>query len=468
MDPTQHVAEFVTGLRYGDLSARAVQVAKDAILDSVGVALRGSQDEAGRIAASLARDEAAAGEATVWGPSFRTSVAVAAFANGIATHALDFDFSFMIGGQPMAGLVATVFALAEASHATGAQLIEGYVAGYEVAGALLSCMPTHGGDAGWHSTGTVGTLGCAAAACRLLGLDVERTRVALGIATSMASGVVWNFGSMSKPLHAGLAARNGVTAARLAASGFSANPSLLDGPDGFFATFAPAGAYDLAPLNQLGATFAVEQGVRFKPYPCGGLTHTAVDATLGLCREESVEAADVERVEVGVTAGTARRIIYGIPATALQGKFSIPYIIGRAIVDRALVPDSFTDEAIRDPRVISMAERVTMVVDPELKDSYSVSRPSRVRIALKNGRALVRRSDVARGSPQNPLSREELLEKFRICARPLLRPDALEAVLDGLEHLETTRDVAAITARFSMIGSEDLAPPALGQGPAPG
>lgn len=445
MEYTRKIAEFVAELGYEKIPSRALAAAKEAILDSVGVALAGSQEPVARICAELAREERAKEEAAVFGHGFRSSSAMAAFVNGASGHALDYDASFAIMGQPTAGLVPAVFALSESVRASGRQLLEAYVVGFEVAAKLAWAMPSHSSEGGWHSTGTVGSLGCAAASARLLRLGVEETRMALGIASSMASGVVWNFATMSKPLHAGLAARNGVLAAKLAQRGLTANPSMLEGAGGFFQTFAGGRPYDLKPLEELGNGLEIERGVRFKAYPCGGLTHSAIDAVLALRGEHQITADAVKGIDVQVTAHTGSRIIYRIPETGLQGKFSMPYVVARAVLDGRLTPDTFTDEAIREPAALALAEKVHMEVDPELEDNGGGRRPCKVRIQLKDGRSLSRQVDYPRGTPEAPVSIEELKDKFTSCARRALREGALREAMDMLDNLETMEAVGSLS-----------------------
>lgn len=444
MEHTRRVAEFITGLPYDTIPPSAIAAAKGAILDSVGVALAGSRDHAARICAALVRAEDARQEAAVFGQGFRSSAMQAAFVNGTATHALDYDASFTTAGQPMAGLTPAVLALAEALGASGRELLAAYVAGYEVTAKLVWCTAGGLGAGGWHSTATVGSLGCAAAAARLLGLGVEQTAMALGIASCMAGGLVANFGTMNKPLHGGLAARNGVQAARLAQQGFTANPAILEARGGFVHTFGGTGSHDLKPLEGLGSRFEIEEAVKYKAYPCGGLTHSAVDAALALRSEHGVAAEAIDRIDVQVTADVARRIIFRIPATELQGKFSMPYIIARVIVDGRLTPDTFSDEAIRDPAVIALAERVQMEADPELERHPPGSRPSVVLILLKDGRSVSRRVDYPKGSSGAPFTAAELEEKFLSCARRALTAEAATEALHMIQGLESIQDLRAV------------------------
>jgi 2-methylcitrate dehydratase PrpD len=440
---TRAVAEFVGAIAYESIPKAALEAAKDVVLDSIGVALAGSHEPPGRIAADVAREDGGLEEAVVLGQGFRTSATSAAFANGVATHALDYDASFAIMGQPMAGLVPTVLALGEPAHASGRQALEAYVAGYEVTAKVARSMPPRAGEGAWHATATIGSLGCTAAAARLLHLSVDQTRMALGIVSSMASGVVANFGTMSKPLHAGLATRNGVLAARLAQRGFTGNPLMLEGTGGFFGAFAS----DVEPtaLESLGHSFEIEDGVRYKAYPCGGLTHSAVDAVLALREEDGIEASAIERIDVAVNPYTAQRIIFAVPATGLQGKFCMPYILARTVIDGQLTPDTFTDQAIQDQAVLALAERIHMEADPQLQTDEHGARPARVVIHLRDGRSLSRRVDHARGSPHAPFSTDDLTNKFMACAVRALSQSAARDALDLLEDLENAEDIGVLS-----------------------
>jgi 2-methylcitrate dehydratase PrpD len=441
---TQRVAEFVVGLRLTQVPAAAVAAEKGGILDSVGVALAGSREEPGRIAAELARDEGAREESGLFGHHVRSSAAVAAFANGTASHAMDYDASFVMMGQPMAGLAATIFALGEPLGASGRQLLEAYLAGYEVTAKIAWSMPPGAGEAGFHATATIGSLGCAAAAAKLLGLDPRQVGCALGIASSLASGSVGNFGTMTKPLHAGIAARNGVTAARLAQKGFTASEQALDENGAFYAAFAPDGEPELAAFDALGRTWDVDGGIRYKFYPCGGLAHTAIDAALAL--RDGLRPDDIARVDVAANPYTARRIIYGIPETELQAKFSMPYLVARALVDGRVTPESFTDEAIRQPDVIDLAHKVEMRADPSLESDTSGRRPAVLAVQLRDGSRLERRVDSPKGSAESPLTQAELEDKFIACAGRVLDSQRVDRALTMFNRLEALGEVRELSA----------------------
>jgi 2-methylcitrate dehydratase PrpD len=442
LDYTKKIADFVTETSYEMIPPKALEVAKMAISDSVGVTLAGSKEASGRICAQLVRDEKSNGEATLIGQGFKSSALMAAFANGTSAHALDYDYSFALMGQPTAGLLAAIFPLAETLRRSGRDLLEAFVVGCEVTAKLARTTPALSGRGGWHSTGTLGSLGAAVACAKILRLNTTEVQMALGIASSMASGIVWNFGTMTKPLHAGLASRNGVLAAKLAQSGFSANPLILEGRKGFYDTFSRDLPYDLTPLDSLGTSLELlERGVKIKPYPCGGLAHSAIDAVLEMRAARAITPQMVEAIEAGVTRHAYNRLIYRIPDTGLQGKFSLPYVLARALTHGKLSLDSFTDEAVRDPLVLGLAEKVRVEIDAGLEETWETSSPSQVTIRLTDGRTFSRRVDHPKGSPEVPLTAQELREKFIECARRALKEGAAAQALEYLAHLESLSDL---------------------------
>ena len=233
MDVTAKIAQFATELKYAAIPPAAVQTAKTAMRDCLGVALAGSREEDAKICAEIARQENAKEDTTVIGQGFKTSALNGALANGTAAHALDFDHSFTLMGQPTAPIIPAIFAVGESLGASGRQLIEAYVVGYEITGKLAHSLRDSAHD-GWHAPSTLGSFGAAAACGKLLGLSAAQVEMALGMAASMAGGIVANFGTMTKPLHVGLGARNGVLAAKLAAGGFTANGKAIESNFGFY------------------------------------------------------------------------------------------------------------------------------------------------------------------------------------------------------------------------------------------
>jgi 2-methylcitrate dehydratase PrpD len=438
---TKSLAEFAASLKYDQIPAPALAEATKAVRDCLGVALAGSREEDAKICAEIARQESAQEESTVYGQRFRTSAIQAAFANGTAAHAMDFDHSFTLTGQPTAPIIPAVFALGEALGAGGRQILEAYVAGFETTAKLVFSVREATQD-GWHAPGILGIFGASVACGKLLGLSAAQSEMALGIAASMASGVVANFGTMTKPLHVGLAARNAVTAAKLAQYGYTANARAIESGAGFYENFYHGAKIDTRPIEELGKTFALQtDGIRIKPYACGGLTHPTIDATLELCASNGITADMIESVDAAVTRHTYNRIAFKVPQTGIQGKFCMPYLLARAVIDKKIALDIFTDEAVRDPSILKLAERIEMRLDPTLKASSPGGRPCRVTMHLKNGQTFSCEKEHAKGSPEVPMNPEELKGKFTECARLTLDREVTERAGQYIESLATMSDI---------------------------
>jgi len=418
------IASFARSTRFDALPPMAVEWAKTAMLDCLGVAIAGSREQSSKIAADLARQDGSKEEATVFGHRLKSSAAQAAFVNGISAHATDFDHSFVVGGQPSAPIIPALFALGEGLQVSGKQIIEAYVAGFEVSANLaLAGQSSEGGGV------PPGVYGATAACARLIGLKESEIEMALGIASAMVSGQGTTQGTMGKPLGVGLAARSGVLATQMAKAGFTAGEPML-----------PA-------LKELGKVSALEKyGVRLKAYPCGGLTHSAIHATIQIRSENSIVPEMVASIEVSVPQGTANTIMYRIPETGLQGKFSMGYLVARALTDGKLTLDSFTDEAVRDQKVLRLVEKVEMKVDPTLPPSTSAdgSRAAKVTIRLNNGALHERYERYPKGSPQLPMTPDELKEKVRACARGTIETRAFEQLVARLSMLETIPNIKAL------------------------
>lgn len=440
------LAAFTSSLRYQDIPARPLEIAKTAIMDTLGVSLAGGKEESARVMGRLALEEHARQESTVYGQRFKSSALQAAMVNGTAAHAHDFDHSFVRGGQPTSPIIPAVFSLADALGSSGQQILEAYVAGVEVVARLVFAV-TGAGGAGWHANNTLGVFGASAGCAKLLGLKASEVETALAIAASMGSGVTANFGTMTKPLHVGLASRNGVLSARLAQSGFTANTRVLEAKNGFFDSYYQTGKPDMRVFDDLGTRYALEQyGVRFKPYPCGGLTHTAIYTTIRLREEHKLTADSVDHIDVAVPADTAEPLVYRVPKTSLEGKFSMPYLIARALIDGNVSLDTFSDEAVRNEVARQLLQRVDMTVDARLQAGLDGSRPASVSIRLKNGQTLAATEKFPKGSPQLPMTSEELVAKFRACARGVISDASCSRALGYLGTLETMRSIRPLVA----------------------
>jgi len=443
MDETRKVAEFVVRTDFERIPQNVQELAAIAILDCIGVTLAGSREESTRICAEAIQEERGIPASTVIGQGFKASTLFASLCNGIAAHALDYDHSSFLMGQPTAGLIPAILTLAERVGASGREVLEAFVVGTEVTARLVRTIPEHSSQGGWHSTGTIGTLGVAVACSKLLKLEHQAIVHALGIASSMACGMVSNFGTMTKPLHAGLASKNGLLAALLAGRGFTANPDSLSGLKGFFDVYAGSLPYDPEPLSSLGVSYDLaERGIKIKPYPCGGLTHAAIDALLHLRNQYGIAPERVESITVNVTRRIFDKILDRLPESELEGKFSIPYLMARALHDGHIDLESFSLGAIRDPEVRSSGEKVRMQLDPQFGANWSHA--SEVTVRLTDGGVFSRHVEFPRGGPEIPLSAAELRAKFIDCAGRALNAQTIDKLLGMLEQLAGIETTAPI------------------------
>ncbi len=401
---------------------------------------------------AVAEAEGGAPLCTVVGTGRRTGAAWAALANGTAAHALDFDdTNFAMLGHPTAPVLAAALAASELSLADGRALVHAFLLGFEVETTVAEVMnPAHYAR-GWHATCTLGTLGAAAAAARLLGLDGAQTQVALAVAASQASGLKENFGTMTKPFHAGHAARSGVLSALLAREGWTASAQALEGPQGYFSVLG-AGSLALERLETLGDPWKIlTTGVAVKPYPSCACTHSIIDSALELHHTRGIRGGDVAEVTVSVSAPVPRILIHSNPRTGLEAKFSGEYAAAAALALGRVGIATFTDDSVMDPSVRRLMERVRVVVDPEMPTDSERQMWSRLTVRLNDGgRAEIGPRPVP-GHPTHPMTLEALREKFEECARLVLPADRVQTVRQIVEALDDCPDVRSLTAILSPV-----------------
>ena len=413
--------------------------------------LAGSPEPASRIVRGMVAAEG--GDACVlFGAPARASASGAALANGTAAHALDYDdMCFVSLAHPSAPLVPAILAAAEVVRATGRAVLDAYVVGFEIEARLGALMNPRHYRRGWHCTSTLGTIGAAAAVSRLFGLDAAATGHALAIAASEASGLKENFGTMVKPLHAGLAARNGVLAALLARGGMTASDQALDGPQGFLAAMDSEGTALAGAIADIGTRWElVDTGITVKLYPSCAGTHPSLDAVLELRRRERFTAHEVERIDIDVDSIVPTILIYERPATGLEGKFSLPFCVAAAVVSGRVGIDTFEAEGLANPDVRSLMPRVVMRVDSSLDAGGLPLTQARVTVTLRGGRVLTRPANGARGYPAQPASAEELDAKFLSCARVALTDAAAEKALGLLRKIDEIDDIRTLTSALAL------------------
>jgi len=449
MSVTARLAEFIVKTTARDCHDAAVTQVRRAALDTLGVTLAGAAEPSAVAVRGVVRAEGSTPLCTVVGTSLRAAPTWAALANGTAAHAHDFDdTNFALMGHPSAPLLAAALAAAEAETASGRDVVVAYLVGFEISTAVgIALNPDHY-TRGWHATSSIGTLGCAAAAAKLLGLDVDQTRHALGVAASLASGLKENFGSMTKPFHAGHAARNGVFAAMLAREGFTSSDTALDGTQGYAAAFSQtklgAGAFEA-----LGHEWQIlASGIAVKPYPSCALTHSAIDALLALRAEHALGVDQVEDIEVGVNHVVPEVLRHNRPATGLEKKFSMQFCAAEALATGRVEIVSF-EEGATAAGTLSLMDRVRMVVDPTLPDGLEQHAWTRVTVRLRDGRTLASPPRGASGHPDQPLTDAQLRAKFLGCAAPVLGAGEAEGVAEQLAHLEDVPDIRALTSRLA-------------------
>lgn len=441
MNATQRLAAFAVSAA---IPAEAREPARRAILDTIGVALAGAGTEAARIIAGSVRQQGGTPEATVLGAGIRVPAPEAALAGGVAAHALDFDdVSATMRGHPSVALVPALLALGEARAASGRDVVHAFVVGFEIECKLGRVIGGPAYALGWHATSVFGTLGAAAACARLLRLSAEQTASTLAIAASLAGGLQANFGTMTKPLHAGWAARSAVTAAALAGRGFSAGSDAIEA--GFLRAFSGGAEFDPRPLvDGLGMPWEIlDPGIGVKLYPCCYATHRAIDAALDLRDRYGLTPDQIGNVTVRVSRGTLVPLIRRPPQSALEAKFSMEHCVATALVDGRVGLDTFTDEAIRRRDVAALAGRIH-VEETEREMDFPIGGEAEVTARLVDGGSLSVRVEVPRGDPRRPLTWEGLTAKFRDCARGAKLEGTVEELVESVRGLDEMRDVGAL------------------------
>lgn len=454
MGATRDIADWVAGASLDRMPAEVVERARAGVIDTIGVILAGVHEPVTRIAAGLVADDGGTPAAAQLGTTLRTTAEAAALLNGISGHALDYDdVSASLTGHPSVVVVPAALAAAELAEASGAGFLQAYVVGVEVMAKLgLAIGPAHY-RAGWHATSTLGTLGAAAAAGRVLGLDAERLAHALAIAVSEASGSRRNFGTMTKPFHAGHAARCGVAAARLAARGMTGDPTAIEAPLGLFALLSYGEGRPVAIGPALGRPYDLAAaGLSVKKYPCCFATHRAADAVLDLRTRHGILApAQVEAVTVTVPVGGVSPLIHDRPTNGLEAKFSMQYVLAAALLDGRIGLDAFRDEAVHRPEAQALLAHITVHEDAGIPVGANPIEEGHVdvEVRLRGGAVVTRRVTHPRGSPADPLRPEDLAAKFRGCAAAVLDRDQAEAAFQRLLEVDREPDVRGLVAALT-------------------
>ena len=451
MGPTEAIAEFAARTKAEDIPSEVLTRAKQHVVDTLGVALASSRGSISAIVREVARGSTE-GEASLWCGAGKSTAADAAWVNGTLAHALDFDDGgvALTPMHPSAPVLPAVLALAEARNLSGMDAICAYIVGVEVECKLATLISLEHYHRGWHSTAIIGTLGGAVGSAWLLRLSPEKICHALGIASSMAGGLQANFGSMTKPLHAGQAARNGVLAALLAEKSFTANPSSLEAEKGMIEVFGFGDSVTGPRMREvLGRPFHfLSPGVSLKRFPTCTSTHLCLEAVLALRSSNRLVRDRIEKVECAIHQLDFRVLLRpdGI-RTAEQARFSLEYAVAVAIRDGEISLRHFDEAMIQSAELQGLMRKVHVFVPPELQDIESRGRRfGLVTIHLSDGSVISHRATQIRGQPPLFLAEEEVDKKFFDCADPVLGRAKAEELLETLRRIETVSGVREIVS----------------------
>ena len=412
---TQQLGQFIADLSPNRLPDEAVRVAKMGFIDCVGTMIAGRKEDSVRIMTEVLAP--GAGDSTITFGDRKGPAPDTAWINGTAAHALDYD-DVGLRGHPSTVLVPAILAEAEHLGSSGSDMIVAYIAGYETWAELFRRDTGLLHVKGWHPTGLYGAIGAAAACAKLRKLNAEKSAIAIAIGGSQAGGLMSNFGTMTKPFHAGKAAHAGIMAARLAEAGFTANTDALEHPQGFLHAISPTGTEDRTSESKAGSEWAIlTQGLGIKKYPTCYCTHRAIDCMLDLVNETPVDPAQVDKITVSISDYFATVLRNHTPDTGLAAKFSMEFAMASGIIAKRVGLRELTDAFVQRPDIQALMSRVAIITTTEYDPELSGAAPAdSVTVQLTNGKTIagapVKR---ATGHATRPLTEQQLYDKFADC-----------------------------------------------------
>ena len=447
---TLDLGRFVADLGLGEIPAEACAIARTGIADCFGVLIAGARDPESALVDRELGSIGTAGTAlaSLIPSGERRTVESAALVNGVAAHVLDYD-DVSLDGHPSAVLVPAILAQGEASGSSGGEMLTAYVAGFEVWAELLAREPTPLHRKGWHPSAVLGTVAAAAACAKLRRLDAAGAATAMAIAASMSSGLVANFGTMTKSFQVARAAQSGVIAARLAQAGLSASLDALEHPSGLLAALSPEGKADRdRPIAMPKEWHIVAEGLNIKRYPICYATHRSIDAALGLIERYDIKPDAVERIRVSAGATQLRMLRNGRPQTGLEAKFSMQFAMASALIARKVGLAELTDGFVRRPDVQAVFPRVALTANDETAAGSAFAPADSVEITTKSGKTLNSGPvEYAKGSRQQPLSRNELFAKFADCLGADFQDEKKSRAFESLMMLDRLNGTGDLTVR---------------------
>jgi 2-methylcitrate dehydratase PrpD len=438
MNYTEELSRFVVDCRMEHLPQGVVETAGRCVLDWIGVTLGAADDPAVAILLDLERSMGGKRQASILGHGTRVTLLQAALVNGMMSHVLDYDDAHSgTRTHPSAPLVPALFAVGEHLGRTGRDLVEAFVAGFEVTLRIGYALGKTYYEKGWHATPVLGRFGAAAGAAKLLGLNAQEVSVALGLAATQAGGLRDVFGTMGKPFHAGTAAAGGLFAALLAGKGFSAPTNLLD-PEAGFARVFTSEYNPEAIVKGLGTEYRTME-VNFKPYAACLLVHPVIDGLITLRREHGLDPDSIEEIHVRVAPLNIKVTGDPEPKNGFQARFSLPMAAALAVIYGRATESLFTDATVNDNRIKAVMGKVKPFPDDSLAETETV-----VKVVMKDGRDYSSHVVSPKGDPDNPMTFEEIAEKTRDLAEKVLSGRAIDRVIRLAGDLERLDNVATL------------------------
>jgi len=449
MSISTKITNFIINTKLEDIPLDVINYSKFALADYFAVLYAGSKSKDYQMILNYAKKQNQNNESSVISSNDKFSAQYAALINGTTAHALDFDDVGLTAiNHPTVSVAPVVFAVGEKVSASGSDMLQAFTIGVEILQKVASLLMPTLTNKGWHTTSVFGTIGATVAASILYKLNKEEIINALGIATSLASGLRVNFGTYTKPFHAGMSAQNGIVAAELALSGFTASEFAYEGQDGFAMAFTDLKISE-TDLTLGGYWDAITSGFQFKKYPVCSSSHTAIDALLLLISKHNIKYSNIKSIKVGVSEFAFRNLLFNNPTTAQEAKFSMPYAISTATITGYVTLDDFKIESITNPTIIEFMHKVSMVLDDEFKDKGILNNePAIVYITLDDGTKYSERVDYAVGTNPNPLSKEQLKKKFLLCFKDKKNTN-LDELFFSIFNIEKCENIKTILNQLS-------------------
>lgn len=453
MSISTEIGNFINQSTLKDFPNEVIETAKIAILDCLACLMAGSSEPITQILCDQAIHNGGNPQSSVLTRNFKTSSQEAALINGAMAHALDYDdVTEGIKCHPSVFLVPVALALGEYSNSPGSDILLSYLVGFETACSIgTGLSEAYFDDLGWHPTGPLGALGAAATASSILKLNPDQSKISLALAASQASGLRQNFGTMTKPFHPGLACKNGVLSAQLASAGFTADEDIFEGRFGFLRAFSGGQNYSPAKiLESLKETnHMMESGVEIKKYPCCGSSHLSLDAIFKIISNNELDLNTISNINSWVDFDPPRSLVHYNPTSALEGKFSMQYLLSAALIDNQIGLDSFSDEKIARPEIQNLMNKVVMSRHPGNEGKHSwMEGYHKVEIVLDNGEII---SDTAERHYTGSLrgaTKEQVIAKYDDCASRTTDSATASQIKNIILNLETLDNVCELTKLF--------------------